>query len=700
MNLGDPEQLYRELIENLRDVIYSVDNHGKITYLSPPIKFISGYEPSELIGIDFLELVYKDDRDRLMREFARYVSGYAEPMVIESRMIIKSGKIRWTRILIKPLRDENGFRGIRGVLSDITENKEVEEALRGSEERYRAVWEYSPVGICLTDRDGIYRYVNPAYCRIYGYSEDELVGRPFYEVISMGPGGAKVRETHNRIFDAGIPILLGETEFIRNNGEQVWIEYTADFVRKEGIPIYLVSMNVDISDRKKAAIALKESEEKYSLLINRAQDSIFSVDENGKIILLNNTAARYLGGNSDDFVGRTILEVFPKKAADKRMELIAQVIRQKSIVVRDEDIELNGELRWFKSNLHPIFSYGTGKIVVQIISHDITEEKIKSRRNDSRVKLLEKIRNSKNIEQCLQFGSDTIYGSMLFKRSVMILLGRDSETLGHGQFGADSETVGGIESLIGSIGNISDMVDRASVKISKSYILSSIDPADLGNPVEDRRRHIRHNDRDLEWKPGDSYWTPMIGEGNKPLGWLCADSPFDNRLPSKEAVIYIEEITDIITQHIRELMGRIRLKEERKALENTNVTLKEVMTAVEEEKRDLRDRIIRDVDTVIMPILGKIISDDGSLNNSYFELLKKNLETLTSDSGGAGRGITKLTSREMEICELIKEGFTNKGIANSLTISIGTVKKHREAIRKKLGLRYKDINLATYLQNT
>lgn len=698
LNPDSSEILYRELVENLKDVIYSVDSGGKITYLSPSMKFIGGFEPSELIGKGFVNLVHKDDQARLMKQFGKYISGYSEPTDILARLIVKSGQIVWVRISVQPIRDKNGFKGIRGVLSDITQIKLAEEALREIEERYRAVWENSPVGICLTDRDGIYQYVNPAYCEIYGYAQDELVGRPFYEAISNDNSGQLIRESHNIIFESGDPIPLRETEFIRHNGERVWIAYKADFVRKNGMPVYLVSMNVDISERKRAEIALKASEEKYRLLLDNAVELIISVEENGKIFLINMTAAKYLGGNPNDFKGRTIREIFPKEVADIRMKAVNQVMKQSSAIIREEAIEIKGEKCWFKTRIQPVFDYKSGIKTAQIISLDITEDKKKSQGTNSRVKLLENLRNSDDLKQCLQYACDTLHDSMFFRRSVLILRDDDGETIDHGQYDADIETVQKVESCIGFNEN-NYRFDEPIMKISRSFIVPPSDSRDHKVPEQEIDNPPTPNIDNLEWRRGYSFWTPMIGEGNKTIGWLWADSPCDGKIPSKETIIHIEEIANIVTQHIRELRGRIKLKDERRTLENTNVTLKEVMAAVEEEKWELRERVIKDVDTIIMPILEKLISEDGTLNLTYFDLLRKNLEALTGGSGGSGRNIAKLTSREFEICEFIKNGSTNKGIADILGISVGTVKKHREAIRKKLGLRYKSVNLTTYLQS-
>ena len=695
--MRNSESIYRDLIENIRDIVYAVDNNGIITYLSPSIRSIGGYDPTELIGRNFSDLVYKDDKATMIGLFGRYLAGLSGPSSIDARLIIKSGDIRWARISVQPINDEQGFKGVRGVLSDITENKKAEEALRESEERYRAVWDNSPVGICLTDKDGIYRFVNPAYCRIYGYQPEELVGEPFYKVIAPDNIGNIRKETHNRLFDEGKAVPLGESEFIRKDGCRLWVEYTADFVRKDGIPIYLVSMNVDITDRKMTELALKESEEKYRLLIDNAQDSILLVEQNGSIFLLNKKAANYLQGQPDDFTGRNIRDLFPHDAAENRIRLIGQVIRQNSIVVREESIHFNGEQRWFQTNLHPIFSYRTGIRGVQIISRDITDDKKKAFRTSARIRLLENLRNAENAERCLQYGCDAIYDSMYFKRSGAVLFGEDDNPSKFGQR-TESENMDNLMKYIRPGRDFYRSISETTERISQSYIIDNSDLENAGLYVSgvNRTRNVRAENAYL--KENSNLLIPMLGENRVPIGWVLTNSHFEKEGEFEDIVSGVEEVVEIITQHIREMQGRVKLKEEQHVLERTNVALTEVMASIEEEKGEQRERIIENIDNVILPLLEKV-DNQGRINRTYFDQLKVNLKALASSPEEPQRNIAKLTSREMEICDLIKVGSSNKIIAESIAISVATVKKHRESIRRKLGLNHREVNLTTYLQN-
>lgn len=141
-------------------------------------------------------------------------------------------------------------------------------------------------------------------------------------------------------------------------------------------------------------------------------------------------------------------------------------------------------------------------------------------------------------------------------------------------------------------------------------------------------------------------------------------------------------------------------KQAKDALKEKNITLKEILTHLQEEKVKLKQEIARNVDQVLMPALNKMVDGNGSVNKAYYDLLKNSLQELAYSTGGILHTYSKLSPREVEICSLIKNGATSKEIARILNISIVTVNKHRERIRKKLVISNKDINLASYLKET
>jgi PAS domain S-box-containing protein len=157
--------------------------------------------------------------------------------------------------------------------------------------------------------------------------------------------------------------------------------------------------------------------------------------------------------------------------------------------------------------------------------------------------------------------------------------------------------------------------------------------------------------------------------------------------PSNDAVNFLVSFRDI---------GAHKLIEE--ALREKNAALKEIMAHLEEEKVKLKQQVAETIDQYLMPTLNKLVNDDGTVCNSQYDVLRDSLSQLAASTGGMVHAYRKLTQREIEICNLLKSGASSKDIAESLNISVLTVNKHRERIRKKLILNKTDVNLSTYLR--
>lgn len=139
------------------------------------------------------------------------------------------------------------------------------------------------------------------------------------------------------------------------------------------------------------------------------------------------------------------------------------------------------------------------------------------------------------------------------------------------------------------------------------------------------------------------------------------------------------------------------LREQKLALEQKNIALREIIAQIEIEKRKIKEDIATNASYVLLPILERFKTGDKT--QKYVDLLKHHILGLTSSFGGKMKGIgIALTSREMEICNMIKGGLSNKDISQLLNISDQTVEGHRKKIRKKLGLTNKQINLTAYLR--
>lgn len=159
-----------------------------------------------------------------------------------------------------------------------------------------------------------------------------------------------------------------------------------------------------------------------------------------------------------------------------------------------------------------------------------------------------------------------------------------------------------------------------------------------------------------------------------------------------------QDITEQMEVQKKLEQSEAELTAQKKRLEQNNVALQVLINQIEREKNDLKDQIMSNLENIVVPSLERLELNGDTKNHT--ESLRKNLENLTSSFG---RKISdnelKLSPREIEVCNMVKNGLTNKEISELLHIALHTVEKHRRTSRKKLGISNTKINFTTYLQS-
>jgi PAS domain S-box-containing protein len=135
--LRKSEERYRFLVENLNDVVFTVDTQGTVLYISPAIERISQYTAEEVEGQPFMHFIHPEDLAGLLQSFMRTLDGILEPY--EFRVIDKDGSLIHVQTSSRPFEEEGRTAGLIGVMAEITERKQAEEARRRSEESFRAM---------------------------------------------------------------------------------------------------------------------------------------------------------------------------------------------------------------------------------------------------------------------------------------------------------------------------------------------------------------------------------------------------------------------------------------------------------------------------------------------------------------------------------------------------------------------------------
>lgn len=141
-------------------------------------------------------------------------------------------------------------------------------------------------------------------------------------------------------------------------------------------------------------------------------------------------------------------------------------------------------------------------------------------------------------------------------------------------------------------------------------------------------------------------------------------------------------------------------KQAEEALRHKNVALREVLDQIQADKERIKQQVADNLEEAVLPTLSRLTESASPAQQKLLDLLQEDLLEIASPFLNTLRHrYAKLTPRETELCRLIRGGMSSKEIAEMLNLSLGTVHKHREMIRRKLGLANEDINLATFLKS-
>jgi PAS domain S-box-containing protein len=241
------------MLENVSAGIYLVSaSDGTIIHTNPKFDAIFGYEPGEVVGRQ--AAVLNASTQNTPEETANSISeslktdGTWQGEVLSQR---KDGTAFWCSATVSTFEHDRFGTVWVAARQDITERKQVEDALRESEDRYRAIISQATAGIVRKDPLGRLLYVNQAFCNLLGYTDTELLGRPIWELTHEGDAEENKR-LYNRLMAEGIPFQL-EKRLIHRNGSILWVNVSVSpVVDITGRPHSAVSVYVDISGRKQA----------------------------------------------------------------------------------------------------------------------------------------------------------------------------------------------------------------------------------------------------------------------------------------------------------------------------------------------------------------------------------------------------------------------------------------------------------------
>ncbi len=371
------ESKYRNIFENATEGIFQATPEGRFVLANPAMARMFGHDSPEALISNFVQHERTFVIPEKLTELRRVVAEHGFVKGFEAERYRKDGSTFWVSINVHAVRDNNGaYFCFQGTEQDITERKRAEAVLRESEEKFRTLYETARIGIALHDVTGHYVQANQAYRRMLGYTENEL--RALSPHRDTHPDDLERRQLLFGQLCAGeIQHYERERRYLHKDGHVVWGHLSASAVRSAcGQLIYIFSIVEDITERKAAVEALRQSERKLRLIAENTTDVIFAFDMDRRPVYVNPAVKELTGYSSEEILERGFIDWIAPDDQERMSKHWEALYAGKAY----SDVEFRlvtrtGQLKWCSSTWGPLFDEHGRQIGVQGSERDITERK-------------------------------------------------------------------------------------------------------------------------------------------------------------------------------------------------------------------------------------------------------------------------------------------------------------------------------------
>lgn len=380
---------YRHILDTMEESYFECDLDGNIFFFNDRVLTDLGYEREELQGLNFRKLMDEANAEKVYRVFHNvFVSG--EPVKrFDWEILKKNGEKIDVESSVSLIRDEKGVpTGFRGVVRDVTERIKADRKLRESERRRRLIADNVEDVIWTMNLDLWWTYVSPSVFRMTGFTPEEILKTPLRKLIP-----AKLHDSIKQTLTKQLAEDRGDTEpttfeyeMTHKSGRPFWTEISVSFNRDEsGKPFEIVGVTREITKRKQAEEALRESEKRYRMIVENMHDSIMLLDTDLNYRFISPSEAGISGFEPEELLSHPLRDQMPPESYEIVKKAIAEELERelrgepadpaRTRTVEIEVFHKNGGTVWKEltcSCTHDANGKATGFLAV---SRNITERK-------------------------------------------------------------------------------------------------------------------------------------------------------------------------------------------------------------------------------------------------------------------------------------------------------------------------------------
>jgi PAS domain S-box-containing protein len=663
---AESEANYHCLFEHSLDAVFLTVPDGSVRAANPAACKMFGMTEEELCRAGRQGLVDTSDPRHAAALEERARTG---KLHCELRYVRKDGSKFLAEVSSVILE---GRRKSFVILRDITERKRTEDALRESEARYRLLAENATDVIWTVGMDMRLTYISPSVTRLLGFTAEEAMAQTMQQVYTPAAfeKAMKIFAEEMALESAGHGdpnrSRILELELVHKDGNTVLVEGNFSFLRDPaGKAVGILSMVRNITERKLAEDALRESEGKYRSFFENSFDTIFLTvqEKGGEIIAANPEACRMFGYTEEEFCKHGRSGVVD--TTDPRCQ---QLLEERSLrgKARGEMVHIRKDGTKFPTDVSStMFKDKNGRNLCITIIRDISERM----RGDQALRKSEEHYRSLFENMLDGFA----YCKMIFENEQPV----DFEYLA---VNSAFEELTGLKNVTGKkVTEVIPGIRESNPELFEIYARVAL----TGRP-----------ERLETYMPELRIWLIISVYSHEEGSFVAI---FDNISDRKKAEEALRLANEELEKRVEERTSALRAKTV--DLEEVNTALRVLLDRREEDRKELEGAIAGNLKSLILPYTEKLQRTQLSADQAtYLSILQSHLHEIES------RFINKLslqhmglTPTEMQVAALIKDGKTSKDIAEVLHVSEKAVEFHRNNLRRKLNIRNKKENLRSHL---
>jgi PAS domain S-box-containing protein len=356
------EEKNRALVENITDAIVLLDVNSQVIYQSPSVERITGYSFEHRTHDETFEFVYKDDVQKVTELVQRSIQEPGVPINYQIRLNHKEGHIIWIDATIMNMLHNESIKALVVTYSDITERKKATEL-------FKYQFENSPDIIVIVNRDHKIESINKD--QPGGLPAKELIGKIHYDML---PEQVRhlTREDLIRSFETG---QIQEHEIMISNGRWMISRYVPIVI--DGEVTYVMVIGTNITARKKAEAQIEEQAETFSAIIENANESIWLLSPDLKVMQYNKTAVERLKfhGGKEIHIGADFREFLYPGTDRVFMPMFNDAIAGKYPEGESYQSNIQGKKFWLRTRMYPVYTKQRKLIGITVLAENITDRK-------------------------------------------------------------------------------------------------------------------------------------------------------------------------------------------------------------------------------------------------------------------------------------------------------------------------------------